>query len=92
MLFFKYSLKIKTILGIKLDSIKGKSPFMAGPIAGLVVGTLMGTLLALGVSESKVQEYAEAIESGKIILYVEAMDNTDIEKRWAEIKNEGITH
>lgn len=51
----------------------------------------MGTLLALGISESKAQEYAEAIETGKIILYIETMDNTDIEKKWAEIKNEGLT-
>lgn len=66
--------------------VPGIGIIIAGPLAGLVVGTLMGTLLALGVSESKAQEYAEAIETGKIILYVEAMDNTDIGKKWAEIK------
>ncbi|AUH74285.1 general stress protein [Legionella sainthelensi] len=66
--------------------IPGIGIIIAGPLAGLVVGTLMGTLLALGVSETKAQEYAEAIDSGKVILYVDVIEPSNLEKEWKEIK------
>ncbi|STY29042.1 Uncharacterised protein [Legionella wadsworthii] len=71
--------------------VPGIGLIIAGPLAGLVVGTLMGTLLALGVSESQASEYEEAIQSGKVILCMDGLNDSDIQKKWSEISQNNAT-
>ncbi len=70
--------------------VPGIGIIIAGPLAGVVAGTLMGTLLALSISETQAQEYSDALESGQIIVSVDAENDSDLEKKWAKVKSECI--